>query len=40
MSKDIVVWGIHNTNNESMLLNEKVIARLSTQACGTFAKIW
>lgn len=26
MSKDIVVWGIHNTNNESMLLNEKVIA--------------
>ena len=26
MSEDTVVWGIHNTNNEAMLLNEKVIA--------------
>ncbi len=26
MKDDIVVWGLHNTNNENLLLNEEVIA--------------
>ena len=26
MNKEIVVWGIHNTNNENLLLKDNVIA--------------
>ena len=26
MSEEIIVWGIHNTNNENLLLQDEVIA--------------
>ena len=38
MSEEFIVWGIHNTNNEAMLLNEKVIA-LGWTKMGDLSKI-
>ena len=38
MSEEIVMWGIHNTNNESMLLRNKVLA-LGWAKMGDLSKI-
>ena len=37
-NNEIVVWGIHNTNNESLLLHESVIA-IGWNKMGDLSKI-